>query len=60
MALINATYAFTPTLTGGNIVVTGETEGEIKTKVLAQLNTRLAAQNATIPPIQNVIDAMSL
>ncbi len=45
MAAINATYTFTPNA-GGSVIVTGNTETEVKEAVKAQLAARLATQQA--------------
>jgi len=57
MALFTVTYVVTPNLTGGNIVVSGNTETEIKNAVVAQLTVRLNAQNANAAAIQAALDA---
>lgn len=59
MALFNVTYVVTPNLTGGNIVVSGNTETEIKNAVAAQLTARLNTQNANAAAIQAALDAVN-
>ncbi len=55
---INATYTFTPAVTGGSISVTGNTESEVKAAVKAQLATRRAANQANVNAIDTADAAL--
>ncbi len=57
MAAISATYTFNPNA-GGSIVVTGNTESEIKAAVKAQLATRRTTQQAAIDAINQADSEM--
>lgn len=59
MAAIQATYSFTPGITGGGISVVGNSESEIKAAVLAQIGARLAAETATIAALTQAQTEMS-
>lgn len=61
MALISATYTFTtvPVTPGGSVTVTGASESEVKTKVLATLQTRRDAQQGGTDSLDTDLAAMN-
>jgi hypothetical protein len=56
---ISATYNFTPSVSGGQVAVTGNTESEIKAAVLAVLAARKAAQQANVDALQSAENGMN-
>lgn len=55
---ISATYTFSPTITGGSISVTGNTESEVKAAVKTQLETRKATAAGQIANIDTALTGM--
>jgi hypothetical protein len=54
------TFPATPTFPGGNsVTVTGNTGTELKNNEIAQLQTRLSAQNSGSAVLQGAIDALN-
>lgn len=57
---INASYSFTPAVPGGTISVTGATESEIKTKVLAALQARRDTAQTQVEQVDTAITGMNM
>lgn len=56
---INATFTFTPALPSGSITVVGDTETEIKTKVLQTLATRKATSQGQVAALETAEAGMN-
>lgn len=58
MAAINATYTFTPAVTGGLISVTGNSETDIKAAVKAVLQTRKDTATSQVTALDTALTEM--
>ncbi len=58
MAAINASYSFTPTVQGGTISVTGNSESEIKAAVKAALEARKTTAAGQVAALDTALTEM--